>query len=243
MPSPLQQQQQRSQRSPATWTTTTTLLLGLTIGHSLQGACAQNGVDCYGNLNTIALREGLLSATDLLQVRSYTLCSGVYTVGTLNYDNELVEGQDMLALRSNLRIRCGESGSRDNNCIINGGDVQVDGTNLYSVPDGTVDNVILEGLTFTGPMKHMVHINKPGGVIFKDCVFRVRNIVDNESVGCVGDVVGGLCIRLFTCTLVTLDSLSYLVFLFSLGNRTRLCTRLAGLFRQGCGQYRIASHL
>jgi hypothetical protein len=126
-------------------------------------------------MNTVALREGLLSANDLLQVRSYTLCAGTYTIGTLNYDNALENGQDMLPLRSNMQIKCGDSGSRENLCIINGGDVQVDGTNLYSVPDGTVDNVILEGLTFTGSMKHMVWINKPGDVLFKDCEFRVRS--------------------------------------------------------------------
>jgi hypothetical protein len=124
-------------------------------------------------MTTISLREGLVDSTGLLQVRSYTLCPGTYNIGTLNYDNEL-SGQDMLQLRSNMEIKCGDTGSRDNLCIINGGDVQVDGTNLYRVPDGTVDNVVLEGLTFTGSMKHMVWINKPGNVLFKDCEFRVR---------------------------------------------------------------------
>lgn len=154
------------------WTTATILLFCWTMCHSWHTALGQT--NCYGNMNTISLREGLLSASDLLQVRLYTLCSGTYTIGTLNYDNELSNGQDMLPLRSNMHIQCGDTGSRDNLCIINGGDVQADGTNLYSVPDGTVDNVILEGLTFTGSMKHMVWINKPGDVLFKDCEFRVR---------------------------------------------------------------------
>jgi hypothetical protein len=173
MPSPLllRQQRRRMKQSPARWTTM--LLFCWTLCHTWHTALGQ--VNCYSNMNTISLREGLLSANDLSQVRSYTLCSGTYTIGTLNYDNELSNGQDMLPLRSNMHIQCGETGSRDNLCVINGGDVQVDGTNLYSVPDGTVDNVVLEGLTFTGSMKHMVWINKPGDVLFKDCEFRVRS--------------------------------------------------------------------
>jgi hypothetical protein len=172
MPSPLllRQQRQQSKQSPGRWTTI--LLFSWTLCHSWHTALGQ--VTCYSNVNTISLREGLLNANELSQVRSYTLCPGTYTIGTLNFDNELSDGQDMLPLRSNMQIKCGDSGSRDNLCIINGGDVQVDGTNLYSVPDGRVDNVVLEGLTFTGSMKHMVWINKPGNVLFKDCEFRVR---------------------------------------------------------------------
>jgi hypothetical protein len=156
-------------------TTIHALLFCWTICHSWQGALGQPS--CYQNINTITLREGLQTASNLLELRTYTLCSGTYSIGTLDFDNELValSGQDMLPLRSNLHIKCGETGSRGNNCIINGGDVQVDGTSFYTIPGGTVENVILEGITFTGSMKHMVWINKPGDVLFKDCVFRVRS--------------------------------------------------------------------
>jgi hypothetical protein len=172
-----QQQRRRPQQPPLTWTTTVILLFGWTICHSWQGALGQS-FDCYQNLNTITLREGLQTASNLLELRTYTLCPGTtYSIGTLDNDNELVamSGQDMLPLRSNLHIKCGDTGSRGNDCIINGGDVQVDGTDFYTIPGGTVENVTLEGLTFTGSMKHMVWINKRGNVLFKDCVFRVRS--------------------------------------------------------------------
>jgi hypothetical protein len=150
------------------------LLLSLLLCEPTESQNNVGGIGCYGNLNTIALREGLLDSSEILLAREYTLCSGLYTIGTLDYDYQLGNGQDMLSLRPNMHVKCGETGARDNSCLISGGDVQVDGTNLFTVGDGTLDNVTLEGLTFISAGRHMAWLNKPGSVLFKDCVFRVR---------------------------------------------------------------------
>jgi hypothetical protein len=200
MPLPISIRRQR--RPAATWIR---ILFCLTICNSGKWALGQNGADCYGNMNTIALREALLSFT-------YTLCSGFYSIGTLDYNNELTGGQDMLPLRPNLHIKCGADGSRGNLCFINGGDVQVDGTNLFNVPGGTVSNVVLEGLTFSGSTKHVAWINKPGDILFKDCEFRVCNY-GSESV-CLSFHSLESIIRLRVSTLFDAHCLSFYHFTY-----------------------------
>jgi hypothetical protein len=82
----------------------------------------------------------------------------------------------MIHLRPNLHIQCGTDGSRMNNCIVDGGTIQVDGTPFFgsNITAGTVlSNVILTGLTFTNVHKHFIWIDQPGNVLIRDCAFQV----------------------------------------------------------------------
>ena len=79
----------------------------------------------------------------------------------------------MIPLRPNLHIKCGLNGSHHNSCVLNGGDVQVDGTTFLENTSTTVQNVLIEGLTFVNAQRYMVWITKPGNVTFRDCVFQV----------------------------------------------------------------------
>jgi hypothetical protein len=138
-------------------------------------------VGCLSTTTALALQE--LSVRDSSKKREYILCPNTrFNIGSLNYDNDLVYGQDMIPLRPNLHVKCGDSGLKSNNCTVNGGSVQVDGTHLFGIANTDVASVVLEGLTFVNATKYMVWLTKPGNVIFKGCEFRVRTLERNVSV-------------------------------------------------------------
>lgn len=148
-------------------------LLSLPVAH---------GQVCLTSINTMSVREALAFDTSLR--RTYNLCPfTTYNVGTLNYDYELIEGQDMIPLRPNIHVKCGDNGSHEDSCRIVGGDVQVDGTSFFGLDHDSLDNVILEGLTFVGVSRHNVWINKPGDVHFINCVFEVSERSGSGFIG------------------------------------------------------------
>lgn len=129
---------------------------------------------CMLTLNAITVAESLVGE-NTNETRVYTLCPNtIYNVGFLNFDREFFRGQSPLPLRPNMLIRCGENGSRENGCIINGGDLQVDGTSKFGVSDESIQNVIIRGLTFRNASMHNAWLQKPGDVQFQDCLFTVR---------------------------------------------------------------------
>jgi Right handed beta helix region len=111
--------------------------------------------------------------------RTHSLCPNTrYEIGYLDYSNNLYNGQDMIPLRSNMHLRCGGGGGHGSSqgqgqdCIIFGGDIQVDGSNMMDTSIDAVENVLFEGLTFANASMHNVWINKPGSITFKNCTFR-----------------------------------------------------------------------
>ena len=137
-------------------------------------------------INEIALRETLVLDTSFQ--RTYKLCPlKSYPIGTLNFDYEVEFGQKMLPLKANMKIQCGEDGKRSNGCFILGGDVQVDGTDLFGAGRGSLDNVVFEGITFLDVQKYTIWLNRPGRVEFNDCEFRVRSFVAFQCVKCRKD--------------------------------------------------------
>ncbi|GAX09949.1 hypothetical protein FisN_11Lh063 [Fistulifera solaris] len=148
---------------------TTACLLALGIA-SL--ASAQSTGACVETINDIALRESLVTDTSLL--RTYTLCSQItHQIGTLDVNYDLVDGQGMLPLRPNMKIQCGVDGKKENNCLITGGDVQVDGTSRFGIgSDVPLDNIEFQGITFQSSSQYSVWLTRPGSVTFTDCVFR-----------------------------------------------------------------------
>lgn len=128
---------------------------------------------CIPNTWTIFNRES--TVTDTSVQRSYILCPNTnYSIGTYDYSYQIVRGTGtpMIPLRPNMSVKCGTDGSFHNNCIIKGGPVHVDGTNHFGLVNGTVENVVFQGLTFENAQRYMVWINKGGSVTFEECVFR-----------------------------------------------------------------------
>jgi len=128
---------------------------------------------CIGSTNELVVEESMV--TDLSVTREYILCEDtVFSIGSLDfYGKPETGGSDIIPLRPNLHLKCGASGSRSNNCLVEAGDVQMEGTTVYGGPGNSLDNVVITGLTFSNAEKHMVWINKPGDIIFQDCEFRV----------------------------------------------------------------------
>ena len=130
---------------------------------------------CVSNTWTIFNRES--AVTDTSVQRSYTLCPNTnFSLGTYDYSYQIIRGTGtpMIPLRPNMSIKCGTDGSIHNNCIIKGGPVHLDGTNHFGFVNGTVENVVIQGVTFENAQRYMVWINKDGSVTFEECVFRVR---------------------------------------------------------------------
>eukprot|EP00547_Thalassionema_nitzschioides_P006887 CAMPEP_0194199572 /NCGR_PEP_ID=MMETSP0156-20130528/545_1 /TAXON_ID=33649 /ORGANISM="Thalassionema nitzschioides, Strain L26-B" /LENGTH=358 /DNA_ID=CAMNT_0038924489 /DNA_START=302 /DNA_END=1378 /DNA_ORIENTATION=+ len=95
------------------------------------------------------------------------------TVGKLDYSNKLISDSPAIPLRSNLYIKCGDSGGRENKCIIRGGDVQLDGTNYFGMDKSdTIENVVIEGFTFEGASRYSVWATRRGDITFIDCEWK-----------------------------------------------------------------------
>jgi hypothetical protein len=130
-------------------------------------------VGCFSTINGLALQE---AGADTAERRIYQLCpNSVYGIGSLDYDNVLQAGQEPIPIRPNMHIKCGASGVLENSCVLNGGDVQLDGTSFFGVRNSDrIDNVTIEGVTFLDAHMYNVWLNKPGSVKFINCEFRVR---------------------------------------------------------------------
>lgn len=137
---------------------------------------------CFTTINSLALRE---TGVDTTERRTHALCANnIFTIGALDFDNQVYDGQEPIPLRSNLHLKCGFDGLKENNCVVTGGDVQVDGTHFLGVRDSDrLDNVTLEGITFVNAGKYMAWLTKPGTVKFVNCEFRVRCAANRRNSG------------------------------------------------------------
>ena len=81
---------------------------------------------------------------------------------------------------SNMTIRCGDTGSRDNLCWLNAGDLHVDATPFRGISDPSVEGVRIEGFVFIGAHKYSTWATKPGDITFSDCEWRVRKPGDRN---------------------------------------------------------------
>lgn len=128
--------------------------------------------DCIDDLSKVHDME--INILDTTRRRKYWLCPDtVFNMGTLNPNGTIVNGQSYIMLRPNVIYQCGLDGSRSNNCTIQGGDFGV--TSFYGVYEGiqeTVDNAIIQGLTFVGQSLFSVVLEAAGDVTFQDCVFQ-----------------------------------------------------------------------
>lgn len=130
---------------------------------------------CISSINQVVLAEAMVTNTTF--VRTYVMCPNMmYAIGKLDFYDKMIEGgQAMFPLRPNINIKCGY-GRRDANCLITSGDVFVDGTSYWDIPNESIDGAVIEGFTFVQPGKLAVELTKPGKVTFRDCIFKVRAI-------------------------------------------------------------------
>ena len=136
---------------------------------------------CIQSIDILESAEAVV--TDFSVQRVYTLCpQTTFTIGRQDYYGTLLSGTgtDMIHLRPNLHIQCGDNGARSNNCVITGGTLQVDGTSFYtgsSTSAVVLSNIRMTGITFASVEKYHVWIDQPGDVVFHDCSFQVRRFL------------------------------------------------------------------
>ena len=130
----------------------------------LYGLAATAQAPCYSDLTQMGMD---IAAKDQFAVEDYVLCPNTF----FNMDD--LDDDSGISIRQNMRVLCGEDGSWENNCTLQGGNVQVRGEILSGVPDHEKTNVFLSGLTFQDARVNAVTIVTPGDVTFSDCVFQV----------------------------------------------------------------------
>ena len=130
---------------------------------------------CLFTMEQILFKEE--AVTDFSDEREYVVCEGrTWQLGSIDINNEVVTGSGSRSfpLRPNVHFKCGGTGDRENNCLILGGDLQVDGTNFFGVGDDTdVENVVFEGFTFAQANRYSVWATKKGDITFVDCEWKV----------------------------------------------------------------------
>jgi hypothetical protein len=134
---------------------------------------------CISDFNDIYNAERAVSNTNVQRI--YTICPNkLYDVGFLDFNNNLRPRQDggpPLPLRPNMKLQCGDDGSRENLCWVTDGHLQVDGTGIRGLDDDHLHNVEIVGFVFIGSVQHSTWITKPGSITFRDCEWRVRQCI------------------------------------------------------------------
>lgn len=136
----------------------------------LLASIVQAATQCITNLDEIADME---KKANLSQQRTYDLCPNrKYNVALLDLNNNFVKGQRPISAGPNMRVRCGNNGRLENNCVIQGGHLHIDVTTNFGA-NYEAQNVVFEGITFADTKRYMVWGNKPGKITFIDCEFKV----------------------------------------------------------------------
>lgn len=130
--------------------------------------------DCYDSLMDIYDNE---KAVDASIRRRYILCPNTtFNLGYMDEMGYIKEGEPFLMLRPNVIYQCGDDGSRQNGCILKGGDFGL--ASFYGVYDGiyeSVENVRIVGLTFQSQDLVAAVMEAAGDIEFIDCMFKVSN--------------------------------------------------------------------
>jgi len=120
-------------------------------------AVAQNG--CYSNLAELQLDINEASAEISA---TYILCpNAVFEVGMAP-----------LVPKSNSIIQCGEDGSSENNCVLEGGQLQITSSPTAG-PGVIIVDAEIRGITFSNSTFAAAGLFHAGDITFRDCIFRV----------------------------------------------------------------------
>ena len=165
-------------------------------------------------------------------------------------------------MRANMTLQCGIDGRRGNNCVLDGGIVQVVGNVNhwhpqygYNIPDPETDNVVIRGMTFSGQIQSSgvfggigVALSHPGkNMRFEDCAWvdftatrRLVAVGQNYLMELMGLEIPNLSVEL-TISNCLFDNVSYEEeFLISfqqalhVENSVFRDIRLASLLTAGC---------
>jgi hypothetical protein len=133
--------------------------------------------DCYASLSEIYELERVIADTSTQ--RKYVLCPRrTFHMGIWTEDGRgIKDGEQFIALRPNVIYQCGEDGSRNNNCILKGGDFGL--ASYYGVYSGiyeSVENVEIRGLTFESQNLFSAVLKSAGDISFIGCAFKVRQM-------------------------------------------------------------------
>jgi hypothetical protein len=123
--------------------------------------------DCF--TNTTLLSEVMAEADPLLD-NVYVLCPNTtFNIGVADDDGLCcVGGMTGLIMQSRSHIKCGESGSSENNCTLLGGDFQ-----LITGPEPAME-ILIQGVTFESAEITGAFLAGRSNVTFLDCLFTVR---------------------------------------------------------------------
>ena len=134
---------------------------------------------CLTSLTTLFQEE---QEADVSIRRKYVLCSmrsypiDIFINGNVRDTKDEFGNsayQHPLILRPNVTIQCGEDGSRENNCVLFGGDYGVFAAGLFFGSE-ILDDVVVQGMRFVNSNRYNVLLRQPGKVSFVDCSFTVR---------------------------------------------------------------------
>jgi hypothetical protein len=132
--------------------------------------------DCYASLKEI--HEIEREVKDTSAKRKYILCPGrTFHMGVWTEDGRIKDGEPFIALRPNAVYQCGEDGSRQNNCVLRGGDFGL--ASYYGVFGGlyeSVEGVEIRGLTFESQNMFSVLLKAAGDISFIGCAFKVSQV-------------------------------------------------------------------
>ena len=127
---------------------------------------------CLTDLTFIVQLES--EVVDLSVRREYILCANtVFETGVVNPTNGMVMGMFPLLVRANSTVKCGDDGSRQNNCTITGGDLGLALQPFGRDPESIDGTVIMGVQIFDIFLQPFSIFNLFGALQFIDCAFLV----------------------------------------------------------------------
>ena len=156
-------------------------------GHGHHASSQSYAYPCYRS--TLDILNDQLSMTNLPD--AFIMCPNTYiSVGTLAdpniHDNRIIDGDyPLMAIRENVTIQCGMDGRRENNCILDGGWIQVltapfvDHPSIGQITCQSTDHFTIRGFTFVGSIESSyplsgvsVQLWNPGrNMVLQDCAW------------------------------------------------------------------------
>lgn len=138
---------------------------------------------CY--TNTTEIFEYLATAADGSEDVTVVLCPDtVFMIGDLDDegDNLSVQGGTMpLIAFPRVDYLCGDDGSSSNNCVLQGGAIQ-----LWSPPGAALMTASVQGITFSEATFASILLQGSGDVEFEDCIVQV-GVTRSFAHSCASD--------------------------------------------------------
>ena len=129
--------------------------------------------ECFST--TRSLSTALLSRRSPYEFVDIELCRGQFYVDLgIEFNAPWVGLRPAIIAQSNMRVRCGDNGLLENQCVVGGtGEALV--LNIWSsvFREDEHKNVTFEGITFQRGSNALIRMSNGGDITFKNCLFRV----------------------------------------------------------------------